>query len=430
MVAFWFRCDLRLKDNHALYRALSENSEVLPVFIFDQAILNSLPKQDRRVDFIHRRLSELDAYLRSKGFGGLLVKYGEVQDCWCELMDRYGIKKIYCNRDYEPQAIDRDHAVEELLRERGGSLLSFKDQVIFEDCDILKADGKPYTVYTPYKKQWLAKYEAPLSEAYASEKVLKHLTKGDLPSLLALGDLGFETSDLVEPPLNIEEEGLVNYDEVRDFPALDQTSRISTALRFGLISVRSLVRRASNETWLSELIWREFFKMILCHFPESVNEVFREKYSRIQWRNNEQEFKAWCEGKTGYELVDAGMRELNETGFMHNRVRMVVASFLVKHLLIDWRWGERYFAEKLLDYDLSANVGNWQWAAGTGCDAAPYFRVFNPLTQAEKFDQKREYVKRWISELDTPLYPEAIVDHKEARERALRVYKEGLALYE
>ena len=432
MLAFWFRRDLRLRDNHALYRALQENEEVLPVFIFDQAILKNLPKQDRRVDFIHRRLSELDAYLRSKGFGGILVKSGEVKGCWREICQDYSIKKIYCNRDYEPAAIDRDHEIEEILRQGGGELATFKDQVIFEDADILKSDGLPYTIYTPYKKQWMKHFDTSLTEAYPSENHLAHFTRQKLDTLPSLVDLGFEETDLNDPPNKTVPKNIKSYDQTRDFPALDTTSRLSVALRFGTRSVRSLVSEARdlNETWLSELIWREFFMMILCHFPASVNHPFKEKYSRIKWRNNEKEFALWCAGKTGYELVDAGMRELNETGFMHNRVRMVVASFLVKHLLIDWRWGERYFAEKLLDYDLSANAGNWQWAAGTGCDAAPYFRVFNPYTQAEKFDKKRVYIKRWVPEVDTPLYPQPMVEHKEARERALRTYKECLALYE
>ena len=432
MVAYWFRRDLRLRDNHALFRALSENPEVLPVFIFDEAILSKLPKQDRRVDYIHRRLSELDTYLRSKGLGGILVLHGSVDECWGKIARDYDLEGVYCNRDYEPSAIDRDFRVEEFFRGRGGFFKSFKDQVIFEEADILKADQTPYTIYTPYKKQWLKHFEQKFVDAYSSEQYLESFSIKELPQVPQLEDLGFAPTDLVEPPIELNEEFIKEYDEVRNYPALDKTSRLSVVLRFGTVSVRSLVRRALdlNETWLSELIWREFFMMILCHFPESSHQEFKLKYSQIKWRNNEVDFEAWCQGKTGYELVDAGMRELNETGFMHNRVRMVVASFLVKHLLIDWRWGERYFAEKLLDYDLSANAGNWQWAAGTGCDAAPYFRVFNPYTQAEKFDKNREYIKRWVPEVDTLLYPEEMVDHKMARERALRVYKEGLALYE
>jgi deoxyribodipyrimidine photo-lyase len=432
MKAFWFRRDLRLKDNHGLFRALSENEEILPIFIFDEAILKHLPKQDRRLDFIHRRLSELDHYLRSKSYGGLLVLHGDVQTCWEQVIKDYSIDELFCNRDYEPQAIDRDFRVEEQLREQGIKFTSFKDQVIFEDADILKADGTPYTVYTPYKKQWLNHFSQEMGDAYPSEKFLKNLTEKYLPEIISLESLGFETSDLIEPPQTLVKANIKSYEQTRDFPALNTTSRLSVALRFGTRSVRSLVREARelNETWLSELIWREFFMMILCHFPESVDRVFKEKYDNISWRNDPDEFKAWCDGKTGYELVDAGMRELNETGFMHNRVRMVVASFLVKHLLIDWRWGERYFAEKLLDYDLSANVGNWQWAAGTGCDAAPYFRVFNPMTQAEKFDKQREYIKTWIPEVDTLMYPQAIVEHKFARERALSTYKKALSYHD
>ena len=427
--AFWFRRDLRFEDNHGLFRALKENDEVLPVFIFDPEILEKLTdKQDRRVDFIHQKLDELDGKLRSMGLGGILIVHGDVVKYWQKIIKMYGIESIYCNSDYEPGAIKRDWLVDESAGMMGSSFKSFKDQVIFEENEILKKDGEPYTVYTPYKKQWLKQFSEEMTQSYPSETLLHKMWKGDLPKPYTLERIGFGKSDLVTPAILTNPKKLVNYDKERDFPALDSTSRLSVHLRFGTVSIRALVKtaRQTNEIWLSELIWREFFMMIIYHFPFSATKEFKPKYSTIPWRHDEDDFKKWCFGNTGYPLVDAGMRELNATGFMHNRVRMVTASFLVKHLMIDWRWGESYFAKKLLDFDLSANVGNWQWAAGTGCDAAPYFRVFNPQTQFEKFDKNAEYVKKWVPEYGTIRYVQPTVDHKEARQRALDTY--GAAL--
>ncbi|MCM8534142.1 MAG: DNA photolyase family protein [Lentisphaeraceae bacterium] len=427
--AFWFRRDLRFEDNHGLYQALKDNDEVLPVFIFDPKILDQLTdKKDKRVDFIHQTLNEMDAKLREMGHAGILIVHGDVKAYWQKIIKMYEIETIYCNSDYESAATKRDWGVDELANSMGARFETFKDQVIFEEEDILKADGSPYTVFTPYKKRWLENYTPEHSKPFESEKLLDKMWKGKLPEPYTLKRLGFEKTDLDIPKQNINFKTLKDYDETRDFPALDSTSRLSIHLRFGTVSPRALVSKAqeTNQTWLSELIWREFFMMILYHFPESEKREFKEKYSAVPWRHDEEDFKKWCFGQTGYPMVDAGMRELNATGFMHNRVRMVVASFLVKHLLIDWRWGERYFAKKLLDYDLSANVGNWQWAAGCGCDAAPYFRVFNPESQMKKFDKNQEYIKKWVPEYGTLKYAQPMIDHKEGRQRALDTYGEAL----
>ena len=427
---FWFRRDLRLHDNHGLYKALKENAELIPVFIFDKTILDLLTdKKDKRVSFIHQSLQKLDAEIRSLGASGLHVLHGTVEDCWHSILNDYKPSAVYANHDYEPQAIKRDLAVEHLCGENGVDFKTFKDQVVFEESEIVKADGDPYTVYTPYSKAWKAKLtDEDLSE-FPSLEWTKNFSKRSKNILPSLAEIGFHESEIVESGNQINENHLKSYDKKRDFPALDATSHQSVHLRFGTVSVRQLTKKFMkiNSTLLNELIWREFFMMILYHFPHSVNKEFKSKYSAVQWRYDEEDFKKWCFGQTGYPIVDAGMRELNATGFMHNRVRMITASFLVKHLLIDWRWGERYFAKKLLDFDLSANVGNWQWAAGTGCDAAPYFRIFNPYTQTDKFDKDREYIRKWVPEFESPEYPKPMVDHKEARERALKVYKEGLA---
>ncbi|MCM8527424.1 MAG: DNA photolyase family protein [Lentisphaeraceae bacterium] len=426
---FWFRRNLRLEDNHGLFKALTEYDEVIPLFIFDEDILSRLSdKKDRRVDFIHRCLVGLNSEIQQAGASGLLVKHGQVEDVWKQLLTEFKPQAVFCNHDYEPDTIKRDLNVERICEASGVSFRSYKDQVIFEENEIQKTDGTPYTVYTPYSKAWKAKFTEDLTEEYPSQSLLNKLTARKLPSILKLEDIGFQKSDLVIPSKELDESNIKDYEKNRDIPCLDATSRLSVHLRFGTVSIRKLVKKANkiNSKFLNELIWREFFMMILYNFPNSVKHEFREKYSGIKWRYDEDDFKKWCFGKTGYPIVDAGMRELNETGFMHNRVRMITASFLVKHLLIDWRWGERYFAKKLLDYDLSANVGNWQWAAGTGCDAAPYFRIFNPYTQTDKFDKNREYIKKWVPEFGTPTYPQPMIDHKEARERALKVYKEGI----
>ena len=421
---FWFRRDLRLEDNVALYYALQSKHPVVPLFIFDTDILNSLPKNDARVGFIHESLSKINTKLNVVG-SSILVKKGTTLEVWESLFREFTISEVFFNKDYEPYAIKRDLAISALAKENNALCFSFKDQVIFEENEITKSDGLPYTIYTPYKNKWLEKYKslAPHQE-YVTQNYLFNFYENlfDFPSLQ---QIGFEENEIKVIPYNIME--IENYHETRDFPAMDSTSYLSPHLRFGTVSIRKLVNWAvrKNDVFLSELIWREFFMQILFSFPRVVSHNFKSAYDGIQWRNNEEDFKRWCTGTTGYPMVDAGMRQLNATGYMHNRVRMVVASFLCKHLLINWQWGEAYFAEKLLDYDLSANVGNWQWAAGTGCDAAPYFRVFNPEIQLKKFDEKGIYIRKWIPEFDLG-YGQPMIDHAFARDRAIATYKTGI----
>jgi deoxyribodipyrimidine photo-lyase len=421
---FWFRRDLRLEDNVGLFFALESKYPVIPLFIFDEDILDSLPKNDARVGFIHDSLSKINQELMKMG-SSLLVKKGKTQSVWQALLQEFDVKEVFFNKDYEPYAIKRDFSISELLEANKTSSFSFKDQVIFEEMEITKADGLPYTVYTPYKNKWLEKYKsiAPVQE-FDTTKNFSNFYKSSFV-FLTLEQIGFEESPIKVISHNLK--NVANYHETRDFPALDSTTHLSPHLRFGTVSIRKLVNWAAhkNQVFLSELIWREFFMQILFSFPKVITHNFKSAYDGIQWRNDEEDFKRWCSGTTGYPMVDAGMRELNETGYMHNRVRMVVASFLCKHLLINWQWGEAYFAEKLLDFELSANVGNWQWAAGTGCDAAPYFRVFNPEIQLKKFDEKGIYIRKWIKEIDLG-YGEPMVDHAFARDRAISTYKAGI----
>jgi deoxyribodipyrimidine photo-lyase len=421
---FWFRRDLRLEDNVGLFHALKSKYSVIPLFIFDDSILDSLPRNDARVGFIHDSLFNINTKLQEIG-SSLLVKKGITIDVWHSLLQEYDVKEVFFNKDYEPYAIQRDKAICELLETNKTIAYSFKDQVIFEEKEITKADGLPYTVYTPFKNKWLEKYKlvAPVQE-YDTEAYFSNFHKNSFP-FPTLEQIGFEESPIKVKPHNLK--FIANYQDIRDYPALDKTSYLSPHLRFGTVSIRKLVNWAfhKNDVFLSELIWREFFMQILFSFPKVVTQNFKSAYDGIQWRNNEEDFKRWCSGTTGYPMVDAGMRQLNETGYMHNRVRMVVASFLIKHLMIQWQWGEAYFAEKLLDYDMSANVGNWQWAAGTGCDAAPYFRVFNPEIQQKKFDEKGIYIRNWIKEFDLG-YGKPMVDHAMARDRAIATYKAGI----
>lgn len=425
----WLRRDLRLDDQAAIYHALRSGVPVLPVFIFDPDILKPLPHPiDHRVQFIHETLENLKKELEELG-STLLVYHGKPADVFKKLISDYEIAAVYVNHDYEPSAIARDAKVHSFLRENKIEFKTFKDQVIFEKREVAKDDNKPYTVFTPFKKKWLKTVSDFYLKPYPGKKYFKNWAKKLKTAWVTLKDLGFEADPgFVFPSTGIDKKSLKTYGETRDFPALDSTSHLGLHLRFGTVSIRHLatVAKATNETWLSELVWRDFFMQILFHFPHVVKESFRPEYDKIEWRNDKAEFKAWCEGRTGYPLVDAGMRELNTTGYMHNRVRMVTASFLTKHLLTDWRLGERYFAEKLLDYDLSANNGNWQWAAGTGCDAAPYFRVFNPEIQLKKFDKDLKYTKKWVPELTSGKYAEPIVDHAEGRDRALAAYKKAL----
>lgn len=423
----WLRRDLRLEDNAALYHALKSENPVLVLFIFDTEILNQLEdKDDARVSFIHQQLIILNQQLLNHG-SSLLVKHGAPLAIWTELVQQYTINGVYINHDYEPYAIQRDQAVKDLLNNSGIGLFTFKDQVIFEKGEVLKEDGTPYTVFTPYKNKWLSKLNNFYLKSYSTEKYSNYYKTVPF-EISSLTDLGFKPSAIPFPGKEFESI-LATYAQERDFPAIKGTSRISVHLRFGTTSIRLLARKAcetNSQTWLNELIWRDFYAMILWHFPYVVNRSFKPAYDHINWRNNEKEFKRWCEGNTGYPIVDAGMRELNATGFMHNRVRMIVASFLTKHLLINWRWGEAYFAKKLLDFDLSSNNGGWQWAAGSGCDAAPYFRIFNPTEQTKKFDPEFKYIRKWVPEFQELNYPSAIIEHKFARERCLNVYKQAL----
>ena len=418
---FWFRRDLRLEDNTALMAALNSNKKVLPLFIFDENILSELPDNDPRVNFIYNTLNDINQRLKEKQSSIKIIK-GKPIEIWNNLIKTYAIESVFINRDYEPYGIKRDQEIRNLLLKNGIQLISYKDQVIHEQSEVVKADGTPYTVFTPYKNKWLKIY-APKAAFYELNYNNFYKTTNSFPKLM---DLGFKSSNIVVKPYTLKK--VKQYKETRNFPALNSTSFLSPHLRFGTISIRQIIDQLdpTDETFLSELIWREFFMQILFHFPKVVTQNFRKKYDDIQWLNNTTDFKKWCNGETGYPLVDAGMRELNATGYMHNRVRMVTAGFLCKHLLIDWRWGEAYFAEKLLDYELSSNNGNWQWAAGTGCDAAPYFRIFNPIEQLKKFDASHIYVKKWLPEFGTPEYPSPIVDHKTARLRALEKYKEGI----
>lgn len=421
---FWFRRDLRLQDNIALFHALQSKKPVIPLFIFDTDILDNLPKNDARVSFIYESLQKINEQLNTIG-SSLLIKNGTTTSVWESLFEEFVISEIFFNKDYEPYAIKRDLAINILAKENNALCFSYKDQVIFEELEITKDDGLPYTIYTPYKNKWLQKYKS-MSRLveYDTQSYFSNFHKNhfDFPTLQ---QIGFEKSDIKVVPHNLTQ--ITNYHEIRDFPAIDGTSYLSPHLRFGTVSIRKLVNWAvrKNDVFLSELVWREFFMQILFSFPKVVTHNFKSAYDGIQWRNNESDFKRWCTGTTGYPMVDAGMRQLNETGYMHNRVRMVVASFLCKHLLINWQWGEAYFAEKLLDYDLSANVGNWQWAAGTGCDAAPYFRVFNPDIQLKKFDENGIYIRKWISEFDLG-YGQPMVEHAFARDRAIATYKAGI----
>lgn len=427
MNIFWFRRDLRLEDNTGLFQALSSGSEVLPVFIFDINILEELHKEDARVTFIYELLCRIQEQLQEQQ-KSLAVFYGDPVNVFEELIKNHKIEAVFTNHDYEPYAQKRDKAIHEILSAKHIEFKTFKDQVVFEKNEVVKDDGTSYVVYTPYSKKWKDKYTKQDLVLHPSEDMLTVIAVHSYP-FLQLKDIGFKESQIKVESFNIEESLISNYEDTRNFPAIEGTSKLSPYLRFGAVSIRQIIKvalKSKKETFLNELIWREFFMQILWHFPETVHKSFRQKYDNIKWRNNEKEFKAWCNGKTGYALVDAGMRELNTTGYMHNRVRLVVSSFLCKHLLIDWRWGEAYFAEKLLDYEQSSNVGNWQWAAGSGVDAAPYFRIFNPIEQAKKFDKDLKYIKKWVPEFQELDYI-PIVDHKEARERALSVYKEAVA---
>lgn len=424
---FWFRRDLRLEDNTALFQALEKEKNVLPLFIFDRNILDKLAdKSDARVSFIHQQLQSIHQKLALLG-SSILIKYGKPEEIYQELTSQYEIQKVYTNRDYEPYARERDQKISQILDQKKIPLLTFKDHVIFEPEEIQNGTGSFYKVFTPFSKVWLDRFNAKkpvVRQDFAQENLLQ---TPPIP-MITLEEMGFSITSIPLPSLTVNQEIVAHYDQTRNFPALNGTSRLGVHLRFGTISIRKLALIASslNATFLNELIWREFYMMILALNPQVIEHAFKPQYDSIPWRNDEADFTAWCKGQTGYPIVDAGMRELNATGYMHNRVRMIVASFLTKHLLIDWKWGEAYFAQKLLDFELASNNGGWQWAAGTGTDAQPYFRIFNPESQTEKFDKDLKYIKKWIPEFGTSQYPKPIVEHKFARARALETYKKAL----
>ncbi|MBB3122654.1 deoxyribodipyrimidine photo-lyase [Mesoflavibacter sabulilitoris] len=427
---FWFRRDLRLDDNVGFYNALKVDKPVLPIFIFDKEILNELPEDDARVTFIFNTLQSMRNTLQDERDSSIAIYYSTPKEVFKQLVEDYEIDTVYTNHDYEPYAKTRDTEIETILSENDINFKTFKDQVIFEKDEVVKQDGDPYVVYTPYMRTWKENFKNYDLNIYYTNEYLDNLVKNTRLPNVTLSDMGFKTSSQKIADYTVTPTLIQEYEDKRNFPAKDATSKLGPHLRFGTVSVRKMVKKAiaeKNEIFWQELIWREFFMQILWHYPKTQTNAFKSKYDNIKWRNNKEEFEAWKTGNTGYPLVDAGMRELNATGFMHNRVRMLVGSFLCKHLLIDWRWGEAYFAEKLHDYEMASNVGNWQWVAGSGVDAAPYFRIFNPTTQIDKFDKEHKYIKKWVPEYQDQKYTKPIVDHKEARERCLKVYKEAVS---
>ena len=428
VVLFWFRRDLRLDDNAGLFQALSSGLPVVPVFIFDSQILSQLEdKDDKRVSFIYAALQQMQNELQQVGTT-LDVRYGEPLFIMQQLTTDYHVHAVYTNHDYEPYATERDKTVQSFLSTKGIAFYSFKDQVIFEKAEVVKENGSGYMVYTPYAKRWKSMLKKEDFKNFDSWGLLRNFHQQTTRQLPAITAIGFKRN-VATPSIETADTAIIqHYDQTRDIPAVHGTTRMGIQLRFGTVSVRKLAAKALelNAVYASELIWREFFMQILWHHPRVVKEACKKEYDNIRWRNNEEEFHRWCNGETGYPIVDAGMRELNETGFMHNRVRMIAASFLVKDLLIDWRWGEAYFARKLLDFELASNNGNWQWVAGCGCDAAPYFRIFNPTIQAKKFDPQADYIRKWVPGVDSVHYPKPIVDHDTAKQRCMKAYKSAL----
>lgn len=426
---FWFRRDLRLADNHGLHEALSSGCPVLPIFIFDRKILDKLDRPvDLRVQFIHESLSEMNRELLKLG-SGLSVFYSTPQETFEELLQAYDIESVYTNHDFEPYAIKRDDMISILLKSKGVAFKTYKDHVVFENKEVSKDDGSPYTVFTPYSRKWKSTLISNPIKSYPSESLKSNFLKYKSAEIPTLKSMDFDHVTFTYPSKKVPDATIKEYAQSRDFPSIAGTTKFGIHLRFGTLSIRSLVQydQGSSETFLNELIWRDFYQMILANFPHvGQGNAFKREYDRIIWRNNEEEFEKWCNGQTGYPIVDAGMRELSATGFMHNRVRMITASFLTKHLLIDWRWGEAWFASKLLDFDLASNNGGWQWAAGSGCDAAPYFRIFNPALQTQRFDKEAKYIRKWVPEFDTLEYAQPIVVHEMARKRCLETYAKYL----
>lgn len=423
---FWFRRDLRLFDNHGLFMALSNDLPVLCLLIFDRDILKQFPNPaDKRVTFIYNTLHDLNRELKSHG-GNIEIAHGKPIEIFGRLSEKFDIQGVYSNNDYEPEAIQRDTNVKAFLNSKGIGFHNYKDQVIFEKNEIITDAEKPYTVFTPYMKKWKQKFITELPVLYSSEKLLYKIISTETP-LPDIENIGYKHISFNFPSAQISNDIITNYHLTRDHPSTDGTSKLGIHLRFGTISIRQTVKKAYelNETWLNELIWREFFMQLLWNFPHVTKGAFRKKYNFISWRNNEDEFLRWCNGETGFPIVDAGIHELLETGYMHNRVRMITANFLTKLLLIDWQWGESFFAKHLLDYELSSNNGNWQWSAGTGADAAPYFRIFNPEEQLKKFDPELKYTKRFIHPFSAS-YPIPMIDYKYCRNRCIDVFKKSL----
>src|SRR5690554_998289 len=428
MILFWHRRDLRLSDNAGLFAALRKGENDQPIFIFDSNILEDLNSNDQRVLFIYQHIQSLIKLYNQYG-RDLWVFFDEPESVFQDLIKKNQVKGVFTNRDYEPYAKSRDEQIEALLQTQEIPFRTLKDHVIFERNEVLKGDGTPYRVFTPYMRQWKTILTPFHLKSYPTEKYIDHLHKTPVSELISLEKIGFSTEQTQDFPSEKASDKIIrDYQNTRDIPSLLGTTRMSVHLRFGTVSIRELCRQGRiNEKYYNELIWRDFYQMILDHFPNTVDRSFKPQYDSIPWGNNEQHFLSWCEGKTGYPIVDAGMRELNATGFMHNRVRMIVASFLTKHFMTDWRLGEAYFAEKLLDYEMASNVGGWQWAASSGVDAQPYFRVFNPTSQQEKFDPEFKYVKKWVPEFGTINYPAPIVEHKVARQHAIDTYKTALS---
>lgn len=455
----WLRRDLRLEDHAALYLAAKEAAAVLPVFIFDTAILGSLPAADRRVEFIWETVAGLKAELQARG-SDLVVRHGLAEAEIPALAEALGATAVVCAHDYEPAAIARDGVVRDRLAARGIEFLTIKDQVVFERDEVLTASGTPFSVFTPYRNAWMRQLAPFYLKAYPTAAALERLARREPEPIPALEDIGFVRTNLKALGVQAGAEGgnarvadflrrIDRYKTARDFPGVKGVSYLSVHLRFGTVSIRTLARIAWQQGtegamgWLNELIWRDFYHQILWHRPDVVGHAFKPEYDDLPFPNDPALFQAWCEGRTGYPLVDAAMRQMNQTGYMHNRLRMVAASFLVKDLLVDWRWGERYFAEVLIDFDLAANNGGWQWAASTGCDAQPYFRIFNPVSQSEKFDPDGAFIRRYVPELaglTAPAihapwkhtlgkhggavgYPQPIVDHAVQRDRVLALFK-------
>ena len=421
---FWFRRDLRLYDNSGLSAATHSKNKVIPIFIFDTSITDKLPNNDRRINFIFDNLVEIDLKLKKKFNSSINVFKGNPTEIFKELIRDYKINSVFTNNDYEPYALSRDRSIQNLLEKNQIQFKSFKDQVIFEKNEVVKDDGSPYVVYTPYMRKWKANLNEDLSKL-AEKEVVNNFYNSSISALMELSKYGFVENDKKIEVFKLNKDIVTKYADTRNFPSINSTSKLGPYLRFGTVSVRKIVSgllKFKDQTFLNELIWREFFMQILFHFPHTAKKSFKSKYDKIIWLNDPKSFEAWKNGETGFPLVDAGMKELNNTGFMHNRVRMITASFLCKHLLIDWRLGEKYFALKLNDYEMASNVGNWQWASGSGVDAAPYFRIFNPHTQITKFDKNREYINKWV-DTNSKSYPNEIVDHKFARQRCLDTYK-------